>query len=113
MIEVTSRCALIQLYLLQHTKAAEYVLTGAIRWNENAGLRRDAIRSQVIDALEAQLTTGSLSPLQKFIAMNVKFRIRPRTQLEQVHPLQFAFALHPLPVNAIQQPVQSIRQRQH
>jgi hypothetical protein len=25
-----------------------------IRWDENAGLRRDAIRSQVIDALEAQ-----------------------------------------------------------
>jgi hypothetical protein len=24
------------------------------RWDENAGLRRDAIRSQVIDALEAQ-----------------------------------------------------------
>ena len=26
----------------------------ANRWDENAGLRRDAIRSQVIDALEAQ-----------------------------------------------------------
>ena len=26
----------------------------AIRWDEKAGLRRDAIRSQVIDALEAQ-----------------------------------------------------------
>jgi hypothetical protein len=25
-----------------------------IRWDEKAGLRRDAIRSQVIDALEAQ-----------------------------------------------------------
>jgi len=25
-----------------------------IRWDENAGLRRDAISSQVIDALEAQ-----------------------------------------------------------
>jgi hypothetical protein len=25
-----------------------------IRWDENAGLRRDATRSQVIDALEAQ-----------------------------------------------------------
>jgi hypothetical protein len=24
------------------------------RWDENAGLRRDAIRSQVIDGLEAQ-----------------------------------------------------------
>jgi hypothetical protein len=30
------------------------VLTVANRWDENAGLRRDAIRSQVIDALEAQ-----------------------------------------------------------
>jgi hypothetical protein len=28
--------------------------TDANRWDENAGLRRDAIRSQVIDALEAQ-----------------------------------------------------------
>jgi len=26
----------------------------AIRWDEKAGLRRDAVRSQVIDALEAQ-----------------------------------------------------------
>jgi len=25
-----------------------------IRWDEKAGLRRDAVRSQVIDALEAQ-----------------------------------------------------------
>src|ERR1019366_7354925 len=30
----------------------------AIRWDENAGLRRDAIRSQVIDALEAQGDKG-------------------------------------------------------
>jgi hypothetical protein len=29
-------------------------LTVEIRWDENAGLRRDAISSQVIDALEAQ-----------------------------------------------------------
>jgi hypothetical protein len=29
-------------------------ITVATRWDENAGLRRDAIRSQVIDALEAQ-----------------------------------------------------------
>jgi hypothetical protein len=28
--------------------------TDAIRWDEKAGLRRDAIGSQVIDALEAQ-----------------------------------------------------------
>jgi hypothetical protein len=28
--------------------------TVANRWDEKAGLRRDAIRSQVIDALEAQ-----------------------------------------------------------
>jgi len=30
------------------------LLTDANRWDENAGLRRDAIGSQVIDALEAQ-----------------------------------------------------------
>ncbi len=29
-------------------------ITVANRWDEKAGLRRDAIRSQVIDALEAQ-----------------------------------------------------------
>src|SRR5271157_570718 len=29
-----------------------------IRWDENAGLRRDAISSQVIDALEAQGDKG-------------------------------------------------------
>jgi hypothetical protein len=29
-------------------------MADVIRWDENAGLRRDAIRSQVIDALEAQ-----------------------------------------------------------
>ena len=29
-------------------------LTVETRWDEKAGLRRDAIRSQVIDALEAQ-----------------------------------------------------------
>jgi hypothetical protein len=27
---------------------------GLFRWDEKAGLRRDAVRSQVIDALEAQ-----------------------------------------------------------
>ena len=37
----------------------EWVLTGAQRlhsnrWNEKAGLQRDAVRSQVIDVLEAQ-----------------------------------------------------------
>ena len=30
------------------------VIAAAIRWDEKAGLRRDAVRSQVIDALEAQ-----------------------------------------------------------
>jgi hypothetical protein len=29
-------------------------ITLVIRWDEKAGLRRDAVRSQVIDALEAQ-----------------------------------------------------------
>jgi hypothetical protein len=29
-------------------------LVGLNRWDEKAGLRRDAVRSQVIDALEAQ-----------------------------------------------------------
>jgi hypothetical protein len=30
------------------------IVTVEIRWDEKAGLRRDAVRSQVIDALEAQ-----------------------------------------------------------
>jgi len=29
-------------------------MTDEIRWDEKAGVRRDAVRSQVIDALEAQ-----------------------------------------------------------
>jgi hypothetical protein len=35
-------------------RQAEERVTVEIRWDEKAGLRRDAIRSQVIDALEAQ-----------------------------------------------------------
>jgi len=35
-------------------KLATSAVTIVIRWDEKAGLRRDAIRSQVIDALEAQ-----------------------------------------------------------
>jgi hypothetical protein len=31
-----------------------YRIVDVNRWDEKAGLRRDAIRSQVIDALEAQ-----------------------------------------------------------
>jgi hypothetical protein len=31
-----------------------YALIVVNRWDEKAGLRRDAVRSQVIDALEAQ-----------------------------------------------------------
>jgi hypothetical protein len=31
-----------------------FKITDVIRWDEKAGLRRDAIRSPVIDALEAQ-----------------------------------------------------------
>ena len=30
------------------------LVVDVIRWDEKAGLRRDAVRSQVIDALEAQ-----------------------------------------------------------
>jgi len=30
------------------------MIVDASRWDEKAGLRRDAVRSQVIDALEAQ-----------------------------------------------------------
>jgi hypothetical protein len=39
-------------------------MTDVIRWDEKAGLRRDAIRSQVINALEAQeiKETGLLIP---------------------------------------------------
>jgi hypothetical protein len=31
-----------------------HLVTSIIRWDEKAGLRRDAVRSQVIDVLEAQ-----------------------------------------------------------
>jgi hypothetical protein len=36
------------------TRPARPQIVDAIRWDEEAGLRRDAVRSQVIDALEAQ-----------------------------------------------------------
>src|SRR5215831_2933667 len=32
----------------------DVIITGETRWDEKAGLRRDAVRSQVIDVLEAQ-----------------------------------------------------------
>ena len=44
--------------LVFHNRKQLYFLilrvAGVIRWDENAGLRRDAVRSQVIDVLEAQ-----------------------------------------------------------
>jgi len=36
------------------TSHSEMIVVDVNRWDEKAGLRRDAIRSQVIDALEAQ-----------------------------------------------------------
>ena len=39
--------------MLGHSRLTANV-TGVTRWDEKAGLRRDAVRSQVIDALEAQ-----------------------------------------------------------
>src|ERR1039457_3452487 len=36
-------------------KAAASVMIAVTRWDEKAGLRRDAVRSQVIDVLEAQI----------------------------------------------------------
>jgi hypothetical protein len=36
------------------TKAATRKSTAEIKWDEKAGLRRDAVGSQVIDVLEAQ-----------------------------------------------------------
>ena len=39
---------------LFHQTEAGSAVTSVIRWDEKAGFRRDAIRSQVIDALEAQ-----------------------------------------------------------
>ena len=42
------------LWLVAEIKGSASTLSGENRWDENAGLRRDAIRSQVIDALKAQ-----------------------------------------------------------
>jgi len=39
--------------MLQSARSAAE-LTVVTRWDEKAGLRRDAVRSQVIDVLEAQ-----------------------------------------------------------
>jgi hypothetical protein len=38
----------------RHTSNRSRPSTVVNRWDEKAGLRRDAVRSQVIDALEAQ-----------------------------------------------------------
>jgi hypothetical protein len=38
--------------------SAAVAVVGANRWDEKAGLRRDAVGSQVIDALEAQTDKG-------------------------------------------------------
>jgi hypothetical protein len=48
-------------FSLHHAQVFATV-TSVNRWDENAGSRRDAIRSQVIDALEAQeiKETGNL-----------------------------------------------------
>jgi hypothetical protein len=50
----------------QKSNASDECFTTTVvnRWDEKAGLRRDAIRSQVIDALEAQeiKETGLLIP---------------------------------------------------
>ena len=40
-------------FFLWHSRRRKPVIV-VIRWDEKAGLRRDAVRSQVIDALEAQ-----------------------------------------------------------
>ena len=49
---------------------------------------------------------------KELIAMDVEFRIGAGAQFVQIHPLQLAFTLHALPIDTIQQPVQSIGQRQ-
>jgi len=39
---------------VQENMLFKCLIVGKIRWDEKAGLRRDAVRSQVIDVLEAQ-----------------------------------------------------------
>src|SRR6266545_1823217 len=59
------------------------------RWDEKAGLRRDAVRSQVIDALEAQMIHQSeeestrLRPAFSWKAFTL--RARPVTRLTCAH----------------------------
>jgi hypothetical protein len=43
----------VQWYLMNHATRWQRVAV-VIRWNEKAGLRRDVVRSQVINVLEAQ-----------------------------------------------------------
>jgi hypothetical protein len=52
------------------------------------------------------------SPRQELVSVNIKLRIRARPEFVQIHSLELAFALDALPIEAIQQPVQSIRQWQ-
>jgi hypothetical protein len=41
-------------YISRAGQPGQPLVTGEIRWDEKAGLRRDAVRSQVINVLEAQ-----------------------------------------------------------
>ena len=43
-----------EFFLSQATGEPRWMSIDEIRWDEKAGLRRDAVGSQVIDALEAQ-----------------------------------------------------------
>jgi hypothetical protein len=44
----------LNVFLVRASLCEASLIVDAIRWDEKAGLRRDAVGSQVIDALEAQ-----------------------------------------------------------
>jgi activator of 2-hydroxyglutaryl-CoA dehydratase len=52
----------------------------AIRWDEKAGLRRDAIRSPVIDVLEAQIKQIKRRPAMKKVSIRAAAQSRNTSQ---------------------------------
>jgi hypothetical protein len=81
----------LQIALSTHPVSGTSPLTVAIRWDEKAGLRRDAVRFQVIDVLEAQKITERIllaSPARQMRWTKASGRIRDRGWSGQSYPIR-------------------------
>jgi hypothetical protein len=63
-----------------------------LRWDENAGLRRDAVRSQVIDVLTGvNECNGDFSPIGEWLEVNcIQRAAERRAQIGKALALSFA-----------------------